>query len=318
MQQIFEAMQKEWSAGRSAVLVSVVGKSGSVPRGSGAQMLVGQAGLLCGTIGGGPAEFDAVHKAQALLQSGQSGTHHYVLRQNPAEDLGAVCGGDVTVTFHFAPADNAAWTQLAEDVLDHLAQQRPAYLILSDMPSLSDVPTEAAPSFPLPIRQRAIIFGAGHCSAALCPLLNTLDFRVTVFDDRPEWNTVERFPTAEKRIVGEFERIGDYLALTGEDYVVVMTSGHGHDYEVERQVLRQNVAYLGVMGSHSKTAVVNEKLRADGFDEVAIASVHAPIGTAIGAVTPEELAVSIAGEMIRERAARREMSGAFPHGCPVH
>ena len=318
MQQIFETLKAEWSAGRNAMLVSVVGKSGSVPRGSGAQMLVGKAGLLCGTIGGGPAEFDAVYKAQELLKAGQSGTHHYVLRQNPAEDLGAVCGGDLTVAFHFAPAGDAAWGALAEDVSDHLAHQCPAYLILGDMPTLSDVPTETAPSFPLPIRQRAIIFGAGHCSAALCPLLNTLGFRVTVFDDRPEWNTAERFPTAEQRIVGEFERIGDYLALTGEDYVVVMTSGHGHDYQVERQVLGQNVAYLGVMGSHSKTAVVNEKLRADGFDEVAIASVHAPIGTAIGAVTPEELAVSIAGEMIRERAARREMSGAFPHGCPVH
>ena len=317
MQQLFEAMQKEWSAGRNTILVSVVGKSGSVPRGSGAQILVGQAGLLCGTIGGGPAEFDAVHKAQEFLRTEQSGTHHYVLRQNPAEDLGAVCGGDVTVAFHFAPAGNAAWTQLAEDVLDHLAQQRPAYLILGDMPSLSNVPTETAPSFPLPIRQRAIIFGAGHCSAALCPLLDTLGFRVTVFDDRSEWNTAERIPTAEKRIVGEFDRIGDYLTLTGEDYVVVMTSGHGHDYQVERQVLGQNVAYLGVMGSHSKTAVVNEKLRSVGFDAAAIASVHAPLGTAIGAVTPEELAVSIAGEMIRERAARREMSGAFPHGCPV-
>ena len=317
MQQLFEAMQKEWSAGRNAVLVSVVGKSGSVPRGSGAQMLVGSDGLLCGTIGGGPAEFDAVHRAQELLKAGQSGTHHYVLRQNPAEDLGAVCGGDVTVAFHFAPVENADWAALAQEVLDHLTRQEPAYLILSDMPILSPVPTERFSSFPLPIRQRAIIFGAGHCSAALCPLLDTLGFRVTVFDDRPDWNTAERFPTAEKRIVGDFERIGDYLTLTGEDYVVVMTSGHGHDYQVERQVLGQNVAYLGVMGSHGKTAVVNEKLRSDGFEEAAIAAVHAPIGTAIGAVTPEELAVSIAGEMIRERAARREQSGTSPHGCPV-
>lgn len=318
MQQIFETLKTEWAAGRSAVLVSVVEKSGSVPRGSGAQMLVGKAGLLCGTIGGGPAEFDAVRKAQELLQAGQSGTHHYVLRQNPAEDLGAVCGGDLTVAFHFASAGDAAWGALAEDVSDHLAHQCPAYLILGDMPSLSDVPTEATPSFPLPIRQRAIIFGAGHCSAALCPLLNTLGFRITVFDDRPEWNTAERFPTAEQRIVGDFEHIDDYLTLTEEDYVVVMTSGHGHDYEVEKQVLRQKTAYLGVIGSRSKTAVVNEKLRSDGFDAETIAAVHAPIGTAIGAVTPEEIAVSIAGEMIRERAARREMSGASPHGCPVH
>lgn len=317
MQQIFETLQREWAAGRDAVLVSVVGQSGSVPRGKGAQMLVGDAGLLCGTIGGGPAEFNAVEKARELLRCGENTVHRYVLRQNPMEDVGAVCGGEVTAAFHYAPAGHAGWEALAQDVLAHLRARRPAYLLLRPVPVLSDVPTEDAPSLPLPVQQRAVIFGAGHCSVALCPLLTTVGFRVTVFDDRPDWNTPERFPTAEACIVGDFAHIAPSLTLTEEDYVVIMTSGHSHDYLVEKQVLRQKTAYVGVIGSHTKTAVVNEKLRGDGFSEETLAAVHTPIGTAIRAVTPEEIAVSIAGEMILERAKRREGEGSATHGCPV-
>lgn len=318
MQQIFETLQKEWAAGHDAILVSVVGQNGSVPRGKGAQMLVGTAGRLCGTIGGGPAEFDAVEKARELLGRRENTIRQYVLRQNPMEDTGAVCGGEVTVAFHYIPAGHAAWEALAQDVLSHLREHRPAYLLLRDIPVLSDVPTEDVPSLPLPVQQRAIIFGAGHCSAALCPLLTTVGFRVTVFDDRPDWNTPERFPTAETRIIGDFSHIVPSLTLTEEDYVVIMTSGHSHDYQVEKQVLRQKTAYVGVIGSRAKTAVVNEKLRRDGFSEEALAAVHTPIGIAIRAVTPEEIAVSIAGEMILERAKRREGEDSTAHGCPVH
>ena len=100
--------------------------------------------------------------------------------------------------------------------------------------------------------------------------------------------------------------------------MVVMTNGHSHDYEVQEQVLRGRLAYIGVIGSRAKTAAVNAKLRAAGVPEEAIASVHTPIGTAIKAVTPEEIAVSIAGEMIYVRALRREAGREEKHACPMH
>ena len=75
---------------------------------------------------------------------------------------------------------------------------------------------------------------------------------------------------------------------------------------------------IGVIGSRAKTASVNARLREAGISEAAIASVHTPIGTAIKAVTPEEIAVSIAGEMICVRATRREAAGEVHHGCPMH
>ena len=125
-------------------------------------------------------------------------------------------------------------------------------------------------------------------------------------------------PEAEAAVCGDYTRIADGLELTAEDYAVVMTSGHRHDFEVEEQLLRRPLAYVGVMGSRTKTAYVNGRLREAGIPEEAIRRVRTPIGTAIKAVTPEEIAVSIAGELIYERALRREAAGTAEHGCPSH
>ena len=159
---------------------------------------------------------------------------------------------------------------------------------------------------PLSPGERAVIFGGGHCSRALAPLLETVGFRVTVFDDRPEFVTRERFPTAETLISGDYLRISGYLTLTAADYVVVMTN---------EQVLRGPLAYIGVIGSRTKTAYVNRRLREAGIPEETLRRVRSPIGTAIGAVTPEEIAVSIAGEMILERSRLRKEGEAHP--CPA-
>ena len=136
-------------------------------------------------------------------------------------------------------------------------------------------------------------------------------------DCRPEFADPARFPEAEQVLCGDYLRIADYLTLTAEDYVVVMTNGHSHDFEVQKQVLRGPLAYIGVIGSRTKTAAVNQRLRDCGIPEEVLRQVHAPIGTAIKAVTPAEIAVSIAGEMICQRATRREAAGAAGHGCPM-
>ena len=107
----------------------------------------------------------------------------------------------------------------------------------------------------------------------------------------------------------------DYLTITDEDFVVIMTSGHVRDFQVEEQTLRGPFAYVGVIGSRRKTASVNQRLLEAGIPQSSIDLVHTPIGTPILAVTPEEIAVSIAGEMIRVRAQRR---GPTSHGCPMH
>ena len=323
MNGIFTTLLYEMEKHHDTVLCTIIADSGSTPRGKGAQMLVGDAGLLSGTIGGGAVEGGAIALGRTLLRERGSAVHEYKLRHNDGEDIGMVCGGDVTVHLQFIAAGDPVWRELAGSVLHRIALRQPGALVLAldgGAPALRDVTeTDGAHiSLPLPIGERAILFGGGHCSLALCPLLTTVGFRVTVVDDRPELVTKERFPTADAVICCDLDRVTETVPIGEEDYVVVMTNGHSHDFAVQEQVLRGRYAYIGVIGSRAKTASVNARLREAGISEAAIASVHTPIGTAIKAVTPEEIAVSIAGEMICVRATRRENAGVVLHGCPMH
>ena len=322
MQSIFAKLLYEMEKRHDTVLVTIIHESGSTPRGEGAQMLVGAQGPLGGTIGGGNVENLSILHARDLIARRCSDLHEYPLHRSDTEDIGMVCGGDVTALFTFIPGTDAAWAALAADLLQHIADRQPGYLALpldGTVGFLTDDPEkDGFFTMPLSIGERAILFGAGHCSLALTPVLRSVGFRVTVFDDRPELITPDRFPAAERLICGDFSHIDRYLSCSTEDYIVVMTSGHTHDFIVQEQILRRDFAYVGVIGSRAKTASVNARLRAAGVQETAIASVHTPVGVAIKAVTPEEIAVSIAGEMICERALRREKDGPRHHGCPMH
>lgn len=323
MRRILSKLLYEMQDGHDTVLATIVAEIGSTPRGMGAQMLVNAGGLVIGTIGGGAVEKEAEELAKQLLRKKKDGVHEYKLHRNAEEDIGMVCGGDVTVLLQFIAADDTVWKAAAEAALHRIEYREPGWLLLAGGKAPVLAENEATISqgqfaMPLPIGERAIIFGAGHCGLALAPLLHTVGFRVTVMDGRAELVTKERYPLAEKCIVGDFTRLEDYLTITDEDYLVIMTNGHIHDFEVQEQVLRGKFAYVGVIGSRSKTATVNGKLREAGVPEDAIAKIHTPIGTAIKAVTPEEIAVSIAGEMILERAIRREKNNTFSKHCPMH
>lgn len=324
MREIFEALLTLLDRGEDAVLVTVVSAQGSTPRGAGSQLLAGREGLAAGTIGGGTGEAQALVLAAELLKEGKSALRKLELRHGG--ELDSVCGGEQTVLLQFIPGDSAAWRAVAQEVLERLEARRGGGLALEAAgdPVLLDEPP-AGPAWdgkrlllPLPVGERVVIFGGGHCALALAPVLRSVGFRVAVFDDRPEFASKERFPQAETVVCHAYTDIARGLELTAEDYAVVMTSGHSHDLEVEEQLLRRPLRYVGVMGSRTKTAYVNGKLREAGIPEEAIGSVHTPIGTAIKAVTPEEIAVSITGELIYERALRREAAGAAEHGCPSH
>lgn len=322
MQSIFAKLLYEMEKQHDTVLLTIVNEQGSAPRGTGAQMLVSLNGPLVGTIGGGNVENLSILHAKELIVQQRGDIHEYKLHKNEKEDIGMVCGGDVTVLFSYISGTDNRWHDTASAVLSRIAARKDGFLVLplsGDAAYIADEPIAGqALSMPLLIDERAILFGAGHCSLALAPLLQTIGFRVTVFDDRSDLVSPERFPCADRLICGDFTKIDQYLAVGADDYIVVMTSGHSHDFEVQEQVLRHPFAYVGVIGSRAKTASVNARLRRSGISEDAIAAIHTPVGVAIKAVTPEEIAVSIAGEMIYERALRRESLGILSHGCPMH
>ena len=329
MKELYETLLALLDRGQDAVLATIVEEEGSSPRGTGAQMLAGPSGLAAGTIGGGASEAAALAQAADLLAEGRSALRRFRLRHDPKARENPVCGGEIGVLLQYVPHDSGLWRGVAEAVRTCQAEKALCWLVLrldGGDPALLDgkgrllagapapkAPTGSRPilwedgfSLPLSPGERAVIFGGGHCARALAPLLATVGFRVTVFDDRPAFASRERFPTAEAVLTGDYGRLADALTLTGEDYAVVMTNGHEHDYTVQEQILRRPLAYVGVIGSRTKTAYVNQRLREAGIPEEVLRTIHAPIGTAIRAVTPEEIAVSVAGEMILHRALRRE------------
>jgi len=349
MFEMFQSLLDLLNRGEDAVLVTVASAQGSTPRGAGSQLLAGREGLVAGTIGGGPGEAQALALAEEVLEKRGTAVRRLELRHGG--ELDSVCGGEQTVLLQFVPRDAAAWRTLAREVLARLEAHRGGGLVLetgADPALLEETPScpvwdGRRLTLPLPVGERVVIFGGGHCALALVPVLRSVGFRVAVFDDRPEFASAERFPEAETVVCHSYtdiarpefasaERfqeaetvvchsytdIAAGLELTAEDYAVVMTSGHSHDFEVEEQLLRRPLAYVGVMGSRTKTAYVNGKLREAGVPEDAISRVHTPIGAAIKAVTPEEIAVSVTGELIYERALRREAAGEAAHGCPSH
>ena len=151
----------------------------------------------------------------------------------------------------------------------------------------------------------AYVFGAGHCGKSLVPLLSMVGFRTVIVDDRADFANLDRFPDADSVVVPDsFENALAGLPIDSQSYLVIMTRGHVFDRTVLAQALRTEAGYIGMIGSKKKIAETFQTLREQGFSDEDLDRVHAPIGISIGAETPEEIAVSIAGEIIQIRRGR--------------
>ncbi len=159
---------------------------------------------------------------------------------------------------------------------------------------------------PINVPSRLYIFGAGHVSKPTAALAAMVDFEVTVLDDRPEFASRDRFPDASDiRVLGHLGRAMEGLAIDDDSYLVIVTRGHLHDKTVLAGALGTKAAYIGMIGSRKKRDAIYKVLMEEGFSNEDIQRVHSPIGLAIGAETPEEIAVSIVSELIQCRAQRK-------------
>ncbi|MEG1193832.1 MAG: xanthine dehydrogenase accessory protein XdhC [Clostridia bacterium] len=294
-----------------AVLVSILSRHGSAPREAGAAMLVTQ-GAQLGTIGGGAIEHAAIVRAREMVGE-KCAVARYSLAPGDAAELGMVCGGDVLLLFHpLGQADLPAFTALYNRKREWLVRRGIAEgAIVSEAVSGEG---SAAPTFDgdvftewVPASERALIFGGGHVGRALAPVLMPLGFEVTVLDDRAAFIDAARFPAGCALAQCDFSDVA--ALIEPGDYVIVMTRGHEHDYAVLRQALARAPFYLGCIGSRAKVRATRARLLADGFTDADLARVHSPIGLAIGAQTPEEIAISIAAEVIARRRCGEEAGG---------
>ncbi|HEY2956345.1 MAG TPA: XdhC family protein [Candidatus Eisenbacteria bacterium] len=158
---------------------------------------------------------------------------------------------------------------------------------------------------------RLYVFGAGYIAKPLAAIAVGCGFEVTVVDARPDWATGERFPTSAPR-VEDPEGFARALETTPEDFAVIVTHDHAVDQRLVQALIRKPLCFLGMIGSIPKQRKFALRLRARGFADEEIARLHTPLGLAIGAATPEEIAVSVVAQLVAVRRGAAVEPGWVP------
>jgi xanthine dehydrogenase accessory factor len=156
------------------------------------------------------------------------------------------------------------------------------------------------PVVPIP---QLVIAGAGHVGQALSHIGSFLSFEVTVIDDRPEYANTDKLPDADHIIVQDIAKAVQELPVSPDTYIVIVTRGHRYDAEALRQCISSDAAYIGMIGSIRKIELMRKKFLESGWATLRqFNRVHAPIGIKINSKTVEEIAVSIAAQLVQVRS----------------
>lgn len=339
MDSLYEKICTLIKEGQSLVTATIYSSSGSSPRTSGAKMAVSEDESIFGTIGGGRMEAEVQQKAKEIFESGQCAILEFNL--NGKEDTDMICGGDVKILLEYIDASdeqvkkvcsqiescinnnyNAVFvTELSND------SRSTAHYVFSE--SLKDGCSDAeicellkkegrfrslkVKSLddkifilePICISDTVYIFGAGHVSKQLAEVTEMTGFKTVILDDREEFANKDRFPKADKIIVlDSADEPFKEVNIDKDSYVVIVTRAHTADLKVLRQALKSDAGYIGMIGSKRKKLQLYSKLEKEGFNSEDFKRVHCPIGIEIYAETPEEIAISIAAELIKARAEK--------------
>lgn len=298
----------EWVAEGRAVAVATVARAvGSTPRHPGTKMLVTDAGEIAGTVGGGRVEQEVTLAAARVA----AGAASVVVEHHLVRDLAMCCGGSMTVLIQ--PLAPSAAT-IAE-AIEAVSARRPVTTISSIVGPVEvregagakvswDGERLVEPHWP---RDRVILFGAGHVARALGPLASGVGFDVILCDD----NETGALDSAHHWSAGAVESFDLYdvrkqLGGLGRgDFALILTRDHAVDQRILEELLPHagDLEYVGLIGSPGKIGRFRKRLFAKGLaDDESWARLRAPIGFDIGAETPEEIAIAVVAELIKERA----------------
>lgn len=290
-------------------LLCVVESIGSSPGRAGFKMCLPIGSELVGTIGGGIMEKKLIDLTAELMD--REGSFPFLKRQVHQTDIGKdrsgmICSGEQSVAGYFLYGQEAI--ELVGNILAAFDDRVQPRELEFSATGIRIVPTgERRTLAPdewcyyevLRDQPRIAIVGAGHVSLALSQQMDLLGFHVTVYDDRNGLHTWHANTFAQQKHVVDYARMIEHLPDDPELYVVIASVGYRTDDLILRQLIHNRYRYLGLLGSAEKVRVLFEAMRKDGFPEQVLQRVHAPIGLPIHSRTPEEIAVSIAAEIVR-------------------
>ncbi len=297
------------------MLLVVAESAGSSPGRAGYKMAVAADGELSGSIGGGVMEVRLVEIAKSQIHNSKfeitSELVEQIHRKNIPNSSGMICSGRQTVLFKLLrPSDSNA----VDEAITSLKNRASSLLSItpgdfSILTTKDGTPndfrfekineTEFTYIEKLGAKNQLYIVGGGHCALALSEMMSRMDFHIAIFDDRPELNTIEKNRFADEiKIIRSYEAVGGLIRGGSNVYVAVMTLGYASDEIVIRQLIEHELKYFGVLGSRAKMKTLLTALEKDGLAKDRLDRIHTPVGLPIDSHTPEEIAVSIAAEII--------------------
>ncbi len=329
MHDILPTIEAWLAAGQAVALATVVQTWGSSPRPVGAKMGITAVPDVVGSVSGGCVEGAVVKAGQDALTRGKPQLLHFGVADETAWDVGLACGGSISVWVE--PLDELVFSFLRQHIREETAVTTITLLSgpeagrklafnragqqVGDLAQWTATAVAAAQSLPtsqlIPLADGIdafvdvlhpapllVLIGGVHIAVALASFAKTLGWRTAVIDPRRAFGSAARFPHVDRLIQMWPEKALEAMELGPETAVALLSHDPKIDDPALKTLLNSPVGYIGALGSRKTHAKRVARLQKMGFDEAAIARIHAPIGLDIGAKTPEEIALSIMAEIV--------------------
>ncbi len=309
-QQSWEMVLDTLEKGNNAVIVVIIDREGSAPNSPGAKMFV-TLNEVSGTVGGGISEHNLLNRAKNLLKEGKLTTQTIHLEHSETAEenrSGMICSG--SQTFAMVPLSKESMN-IVKEIISAYAEAKPGVLTINDEGFSFEVENfliedrifskeNEVWSYQENIakQDKLFIVGGGHVSLALSQVMKTLGFHITVFDDRENLPTMNNNTFAHNKQVVNYKNISNNIPEGDNIYVTVMTFGHVSDENVLGSIISKKFRYIGMMASVRKAETIFSNLEKKRISKKLLETVHTPIGIEINSNTPEEIAISIAAEII--------------------
>lgn len=324
---------------KNVAMATVVSTSGSTPAKIGAKILIWESSdETTGTVGGGCTESEIINRARILIQTKESKLLKFNLIEDNIKE-GSICGGSLEVLIEIFTRNDKKLFEDAVEILEkgekgafisYIFSEKPYKKILvkniaqlknENNDDISPELIEYAKGVidmeqpmkktlenkmevyiePILEQPMLFVFGAGHISYSIVKFAKTVGFNVTICDDRIKFANKNRFPESDVIIVDNYEIIFNKININKNSYIVIVTRGHQFDELVLQKAIETDANYIGMIGSKRKVILALKTLKEKGIPEQKIKNIYTPIGLSIGAITPEEIAISIVSELIKVR-----------------
>lgn len=306
--------------GQNLFIAMVVDHTIHSPGTTGAKLLVTENKEMMGTIGGGIMEFTLVNRAYNILNNGNftpeiQSLHHKKTGTN--EQSGMICAGKQTNLYYVCEPEKDG--KIVEEIVQVLSESQPAIFSISleglslEKQKLQNhdfqycfTRSENNWHYQEQLKNfnRVAIIGGGHCSLALSRVMNNLGYDVVAFDTRGNISTLDQNSFAVSRqIIDDYKKAAHQINLPEKTNIVIMTTDVASDVRGLLGVLDNSFPFIGIMGSENKISEIKKRLKAEGIADQQLSRITAPVGLPMVSNTPEEIAISIAAQLLQFRDA---------------